>query len=145
MINLQEMQSYCWHKRWNPTSYSEGWTFLLPRNRYQTQEDLQHTLTPLYADSAPIYSTLDWWNIWKLQTCCCDYKSITSPEEILNLQPCSIFLTSMTQKLPIPYQHCHMCTPRTLSISNNSDIQRYESHVHMYTPPHQATYILLLI
>ncbi len=38
-------------------------------------------------------------------------------------------------KLPIPYQHCHMCRLRTLSTPNNSYTQRYESHVHMYTPP----------
>jgi hypothetical protein len=132
MTKLQEMQSYCWYRRWNVTSYSEEWTFLLPRNRWQTREDLRHTLTPPYADFAPICSTLDWWNIQKLLTNCHEFKSLTSPEGVLNLQPCLIFLTSMTKTTyPIPtLSHVH--TLHAQHSKRNSNIQRYESHVHMY-------------
>ncbi len=42
-------------------------------------------------------SYLQYIELVKQQTCCCDYENLTSPEEILTLQPCLIFLTSKTQ------------------------------------------------
>jgi hypothetical protein len=48
-------------------------------------------------------------------------------------------------KLPIPYQHCHMCTPRILTTANKLETQLHESHVHMYTPPTKQPKLPLLI
>ncbi len=104
------------------------------------QEDLRHTLTPPYADFAPIYSTLDWWNIWKLRTYCHDFKSLTSPEGITNLQPCLIFLTSMTKTTyPIPtLSHVHTLHAQHSKQFKYPTLRKPCTHVH--TPTRQPTY-----
>jgi hypothetical protein len=80
------------------------------------------------------YIYFRWWKIRKLRICCCDYKNLTSPEEILK------FSVSMTQNyLPI-LTLSHVRTPHTQHCKQIRHSTSWKPCTYVYTT-HQATYI----